>query len=158
MTEFFTRELLINLIFVFLITGSWDIVLRFMSQGYVKFLGIENMKWVKVLKDYFDKHTLLSAFLIAALVGAIAYICIMYTYSVINLDTTTTYGKIIAISIVFLISGLLGFPMRYSGLFPILEKHYYEPLGLTYSFITDSMSGVIVSITLFIIQELLKKY
>jgi hypothetical protein len=89
MTNFFTRELLVNLIFVFFITGTWDIILRLMSQGYIKFLGIENMKWVKVLKDYFDKHTLLAAFLIAALVGAIAYICIMYTYLVINLNNCT---------------------------------------------------------------------
>ena len=42
--------------------------------------------------------------------------------------------------------------MRYSGLFPILNKYYYEPLGFTYSFITDGMSGVIVAITLFLLQ------
>jgi len=45
--------------------------------------------------------------------------------------------------------------MRHSGLFPLLNKYYYEPLGFRYSFITDSMSGVVVAITLFLIEKII---
>lgn len=143
----FTYERLVNLILVFFITGFWDIILRNMSEGNISFLGIENMKWVTVLKEYFEYHTLLGAALIAAFVGAIAYALIIYT-----IDSLSVSNKIIQLVLVFLISGLVGIPMRYSGLFPILNKYYYKPLGFTYSFITDSMSGVVVAITLFLLE------
>tara|TARA_B100000085_G_C18356455_1_gene436473 strand:- start:209 stop:664 length:456 start_codon:yes stop_codon:yes gene_type:complete len=147
MVDIFTRQRLINLILVFIITGLWDIVLRNMSEGNISFLGIENMKWVTTLKQYFEYHTLLGAALIAAFVGAIAYVLIIYAFEILNVN-----NKLYQIIIIFLISGLLGIPMRYSGLFPVLDKYYYKPLGFTYSFITDSMSGVVVAITLFLIQ------
>lgn len=143
----FTYERLVSLILVFFITGFWDIILRNMSEGNISFLGIENMKWVTVLKDYFDYHTLLGAALIAAFVGAVAYVLIILT-----IDTLNVANKIIQLVLIFLISGLVGIPMRYSGLFPILDKYYYKPLGFTYSFITDSMSGVVVAITLFLLE------
>lgn len=143
----FTYERLVSLILVFFITGFWDMILRNMSEGNISFLGIENMQWVTVLKEYFDYHTLLGAALIAAFVGAVAYVLIILT-----IDTLNVSNKIIQLVLVFLISGLVGIPMRHSGLFPILVKHYYEPLGFTYSFITDSMSGVVVAITLFLLE------
>ena len=147
MEQLFTRERLITIIIVFLITGFWDLILRAMSEGYINFFGIENMKWVTTLKDYFKYHTVLGAALIAAFVGAIAYILIIYTFSLLNVNNV--FNQLL---IIFLISALVGIPMRYSGLFPILNKYYYEPLGFTYSFITDGMSGVIVAITLFFLQ------
>ncbi len=145
--QLFTRSRLIDLILVFFITGFWDIVLRAMSEGHFSFLGIEKMKWVIVLKDYFKKHTLLGAALIAAFVGAVTYPLIIYIYDKFNIT-----NNLLKLIVVFLISGLVGIPMRYSGLFPILYKHYYEPLGFGYSFITDAMSGVIVSLTLFFLH------
>ena len=147
MEQIFTRERLITIIVVFFITGFWDDILRAMSEGHINFLGIENMKWVTTLKDYFKYHTVLGAALIAAFVGAIAYVLIIYTLDLLNVNNI--FNQIV---IVFLISALVGIPMRYSGLFPILNKHYYEPLGFTYSFITDGMSGVVVAITLFFLQ------
>jgi hypothetical protein len=147
MEQLFTRSRLIDLILVFFITGFWDVVLRAMSEGRFSFLGIEKMKWVIVLKDYFEKHTILGAALIAAFVGAITYPLIIYAFDKFNI-----IDRVVQLIVVFLISGLVGIPMRYSGLFPILYKHYYEPLGFTYSFITDAMSGVIVSITLFFLH------
>lgn len=156
--NFLTKEILLDIIYVFLITGAWDIILRFMSEGKIKFFGIEKMKWVVVLKDYFEKHTVLSAFLLAAFVGAIAYYIISYLYKVIKLNLKTFNGKIIGMFIVFMVSGLLGLPMRYSGLFPVLVEHYYNPLGFTYSFITDAMSGIIVSITFTIFKIILSHY
>jgi hypothetical protein len=150
MKQIFTRERLITIIIVFFITGTWDVILRAMSEGYIYFLGIENMKWVTTLKDYFKYHTVLGAALLAAFVGAIAYILIIYTFDLLNVNNI--FNQIV---IVFFISALVGIPMRYSGLFPILNKHYYEPLGFTYSFITDGMSGVVVAITLFFYNYLL---
>jgi hypothetical protein len=145
--KMFTRERLIAIILVFFITGFWDIILRAMSEGKLSFFGIEKMKWVTTLKPYFEHHTVLGAALIAAFVGAIAYVLIIYTYDVLDVN-----NKLYQLVWVFLISGLVGIPMRLSGLFPILNEHYYKPLGFTYSFITDGMSGVVVAITLFILQ------
>lgn len=147
MKEIFTYQRLVNLVLVFIITGFWDVILRAMAEGKISFLGIENMKWVTTLKDYFNYHTVLGAALIAAFVGAIAYVLIIYTF-----DTFNVTNKFLQLLIVFIISSLVGIPMRYSGLFPILDKYYYKPLGFTYSFITDGISGVIVAITLFFIQ------
>ena len=59
--KIFNRERILILILVFFITGFWDIILRGLSEGKIKFFGIENMKWVTVLKKYFEKHTVLSA-------------------------------------------------------------------------------------------------
>lgn len=151
MEQIFTRDQLITIIIVFFITGFWDIILRAMSEGYIKFFGIENMKWVTTLRDYFKYHTVLGAALIAAFVGAIAYVLIIYTFNILNVNNI-----FYQLLIVFLISALVGIPMRYSGLFPILNKYYYEPLGFTYSFITDGMSGVVVAITLFFLQLFIK--
>lgn len=142
-----SKEKIFNSILVFLITGGWDIVLRNMSEGKLKFFGIENMKWVRVLKDYFALFTVIDAAVVAGIVGFITYIILSPLFQ--YLDIQNPIGQIL---LVFLISGLVGIPMRYSGLFPDLNKYYYEPLGFTYSFITDSISGVIVSITLFIIN------
>tara|TARA_Y100000748_G_C15455340_1_gene472632 strand:+ start:872 stop:1324 length:453 start_codon:yes stop_codon:yes gene_type:complete len=147
MDKLFTKSRLIDLILVFFITGFWDVVLRAMSEGRFSFLGIEKMKWVIVLKDYFDKHTILGAALIAAFVGAVTYPLIVYTQDKFNIT-----NRIVQLIVVFLISGLVGIPMRYSGLFPILNEHYYKPLGFGYSFMTDAMSGVIVSISLFFLH------
>lgn len=147
MEQLFTRSRLIDLILVFFITGFWDVVLRAMSEGRFSFLGIEKMKWVIVLKDYFEKHTILGAALIAAFVGAVTYPLIIYAFDKFNI-----IDRVVQLIIVFLISGLVGIPMRYSGLFPILNEHYYKPLGFVYSFITDAMSGVIVSLTLFFLH------
>ena len=143
----FSKEKIFNSLLIFLITGGWDIVLRYMSEGKINFFGVENMKWVRVLKDYFALFTVIDAAIVAGLVGLVTYIILALMFDYFDLS-----GAIEQIFIVFLISGLVGIPMRYSGLFPDLYKYYYEPLGFTYSFITDSISGVIVSITLFIIN------
>ena len=143
----FSKERILNGLLVFLITGGWDIVLRYMSEGKIKFFGIENMKWIIVLKDYFAKLSVIDAAIVAGLVGLVTYIILFSIYDYFNIS-----GSIEKTLIVFLISGLVGIPMRYSGLFPDLYKYYYEPLGFTYSFVTDAMSGVIVGITLFIVN------
>ena len=144
-----TKERFLNLHLVFIITGLWDIILRMMSEGKISFLGVENMKWVRTLKNYFEKHTILSAALLAGFVGALCYIRYLYIIDRFNLKLNNLESLILTL----FLSGIIGIPMRYSGLFPVLNEHYYKPLGFTYSFITDSLSGVIVAITLYLINN-----
>lgn len=138
-----------TLILVFFITAVWDIVLRFMTEGKIKFFGIEDMKWVKVLKEYFEHYSILSAALIAGFVGAIAYYYLVYILDYIK-PSSILYVALIT----FLVSGLVGIQMRYSGSFPILNEYYYERLGFNYSFVADAFSGLVVAATLFSLQKL----
>ena len=129
-----------RIVIIFIITALWDVVLRFMAQGHIKFLGIENMKWVVVLKEYFEKHTLLAAALIAGFVGAVTQLVIETTFPTMSNEYITGLA-------ILLLSGLIGIPMRYSGLFPELKKYYYDRLGFTYSFLADANSGLVVLLT-----------
>jgi len=149
MKKVWTEEKLKLLILAFCVTGIWDVILRLMAEGKISFLGIENMKWVTVLRDYFKKHTVLAAALVAAFVGAITYALMQYINVYFDLKLKT-YETLI---LLFLVSGLVGFPMRYSGLFPVLNEHYYKPLGVPYSFMTDAMSGVVVGATMGVILQ-----
>lgn len=125
-----------SIILIFIITAAWDIILRFMALGELQFGGIENMRWVTTLKPYFERHTLLAAALIAGFVGAITrWLILILPYP---------KQQLLGIVWLFVLSGLVGIPMRHSGLFPHLEKYYYDPLGELYSFITDGLSGLIV--------------
>jgi len=54
----------------------------------------------------------------------------------------------------FIISALYGFIMKGSKLFPYLERHYYEPLGVLRSMYTDGFSGLIVQTTLLILLHI----
>ena len=134
------NNLMQNIIIIFLITAAWDVILRLLSEDKIKFFGIENMKWVTVLEEYFEKHTVLSAALIAGFVGAITHVIIIKSLDIFKLSGINLY----TILLVILISGIVGIPMRYSGLFPHLNEHYYKPLGFGYSFATDAFSGIVV--------------
>lgn len=142
------NNLMQDIIIIFLITAFWDVILRLMSEGKIKFFGIENMKWITVLEEYFEKHTILSAALIAGFVGAVTHFIIIKSLESLNLSGVNTY----TILLVIFISGIVGIPMRYSGLFPHLKKHYYDPLGFGYSFATDAFSGVVVGASYQIIK------
>ena len=137
-----------DIIIIFLITAIWDVILRLMSEDKIKFFGIENMKWITVLEEYFEKHTILSAALIAGFVGAVTHFIIIKSLESLNLSGVNIY----TILLVIFISGIVGIPMRYSGLFPHLKKHYYDPLGFGYSFATDAFSGVVVGASYQIIK------
>jgi len=137
-----------DIIIIFLITAFWDVILRLMSEGKIKFLGIENMKWITVLEEYFQKHTILSAALIAGFVGAITHFIIIKSLDAINMTGVNIYTTLSVI----IISGIIGIPMRYSGLFPHLKKHYYDSLGFGYSLATDAFSGIVVGASYQIIK------
>jgi hypothetical protein len=138
-----------TLILVFFITAVWDIVLRFMAEGKIKFFGVEDMKWVVVLKEYFQEYSVLAAALLAGFVGAFTYYNLVYILEYLKPASLIQVGII-----TFLVSGLVGIPMRTSGSFPVLKEYYYDRLGFNYSFITDAMSGVVVAITLITLQKI----
>ena len=140
-----------EVIAVFIITAVWDIVLRLMVTDRLTMFGVENMKWVRVLKPYFEHHTLLAAALIAGFVGAVTHPLIVWT-TPFTPRQRVGYGVWVA-----LISGLVGIPMRQSGLFPLLKKHYYDKLGFAYSFATDAMSGVVVAATFALGYQVLRR-
>ena len=136
-----------TIILIFVITGLWDVLLRFFSLRKIKLLGIEDWNWVSTLKPYFEHHTLLSAALVAGFVGAITYIVLR----LMNISTNT-FNNIQYSLLVFIISGLIGIPMRYSGLFPILKKYYYDKLPIV-TFFSDGLSGIVVMISVFFLQK-----
>jgi len=126
---------------VFVITALWDVVLRFFAMGHVKLLGIEELDWVKALKPYFQEHTVLGAALIAGFAGILAYVPI-YAFKHKSFKNIWVFTLWIAF-----VSAAVGFPMRYSGLFPKLTEHYYNALPTTTTMTSDAFSGVVVAAT-----------
>ncbi len=145
------------IILTFIVTGFWDIILRLMSENYEtlpKF--IQDYKFIKYLIPYFKKHTLLAAALIAGFIGATTQ------YIIINLHKFPTDFKDVAeifkfLLISFIVSGLYGFIMKATKLFPYLDQTYYKNLGPINGVIHDGVSGIIVQISLLVIL-FIKKY
>jgi hypothetical protein len=145
-------------ILTFTITAIWDVILRYMSENYETLPSwFQNLfSFIYHLKPYFKNHTVLSAALVAGFVGFIAQIIILQVYDVkslipikYNKKTLIEVAKLMGIS--FLISGLVGFPMKWIKLFPHLENTYYKYLGNFKGFYHDGISGIIVQITLLIL-------
>lgn len=137
------------IIYTFIVTAFWDVILRFMSLNYNKLPKIiaTFLPFIKDLKPYFEHHTLLSAALIAGFVGATAQPIIIYFMSFPkNLKNYKYIFKFLILS--FIISGLYGFIMKWTGLFPHLQRYYYDKLGVIRSIYHDGISGLIVQITL----------
>jgi hypothetical protein len=140
------------IIYTFIVTGLWDIVLRFMSNNYYKLPNFLQYDFIKYLIPYFKHHTILSAALIAGFIGAITQIIII---NVIKFPDKLIFRNIILFLIIsFIISGLFGFIMKFSKLFPILDKTYYKNLGTLRSIYHDGISGLIVQITLIVIFKI----
>jgi hypothetical protein len=150
MTKVWTESKLKSLVLVFFVTALWDVILRNMVEGKIHFLGIENMKWVKVLKKYYEKHTILAATLLAGFVGAVAYAIYTYIVGCFNLNLKLYESG----ALVFVISGMLGLVMRFSGLFPVLNDYHYTPLDNGQSFLADATFGFISAATLVLIKEI----
>jgi hypothetical protein len=144
------------IILTFIVTGLWDIILRLMAENYrtlPKF--IQDYKFIKYLIPYFKKHTLLGAALIAGFVGATTQFIILNIYPFpTNFRDISYINKFLLLS--FLVSGLYGFPMKASKLFPYLTETYYKNLGPVKGVIHDGVSGLIVQLTLFVIIFLKK--
>jgi hypothetical protein len=145
------------IILTFIVTALWDVVLRFMSLNYDKLPKYFQMDFVEDLIPYFKHHTLLAAALIAGFVGATTQPIILSLMSFPkNIFDIVYLSKFMIIT--FIISALYGFVMKGSKLFPHLEKHYYDKLGVARSMYTDGVSGLIVQFTLLVIYNLFNLY
>ena len=136
-------------ILTFIITGLWDVVLRFMSLNFDSLPNIIKnvLPFIKYLQPYFFKHTLLAAALIAAFVGATTQVIIINLLPFPKINSNYSYIlKFMILS--FIVSALYGFIMKFSKLFPILEETYYKKLeengGVIRSMYHDGISGLIV--------------
>lgn len=114
-------------VYVFCITAAFDVFINLAPHPF----GI-------LLVDYFDKHTVLSAALIAGFVGAI-------TLPVIAALTDYTAPSASSVVVTFAVSALIGFAMQMSGLFPHLDEHYYGTLPRHQTFLADGLSGLMVA-------------
>ena len=137
------------IILTFVITALYDVLLRFMALNYSNLPLIikNNLPFIKDLEAYFRHHTLLSAALIAGFVGATTQPIILYFMEFPK--NIRNYKYVINfLLLTFIISALYGFIMKWSKLFPYLQKYYYDKLGIFKSMYHDGISGLIVQITL----------
>ena len=145
------------IILTFVVTALWDVVLRFMSLHFEKVPTFIQtiMPFIGDLQPYFKHHTLLAAALIAGFVGATTQpIILKITPFPKNLSDNIYILKFLAVS--FVISALYGFIMKWSKLFPYLEKYYYDKLGVIRGMYHDGISGLIVQLTLLFLYFMYK--
>jgi len=139
------------IIYTFIITAIWDIILRKFSENYYNLPQIikTNFQFIEYLIPYFKKLNLLDAALIAGFIGAVTQYIIL---KIVRFPKT--YNDIFYFLVVsFIISALFGFIMKFSKLFPDLDETYYKNLGPIRGMYHDGVSGLIVQITiLFIIN------
>jgi len=134
-------KLLHGIVSSFVITAGFDVALNLLPPGYGGATRI---------REYFNHHTVLAAALIAGFVGAVTFIIIYGLYN--GVPSFNTFNM----AMIFLISALLGYPMRYSGLFPILDKYYYQVMPRWQSFVADGLSGLMVSIVYYFLMGEIK--
>jgi hypothetical protein len=125
------KQLLNGLVLSFIITAVFDLLLNLLPS----YLGGATR-----IREYFKQHTPLAASLIAGFVGAVTYAIIYSIYS--GVPSATSYNFFV----IFCISALIGIPMRYSGLFPYLDKYYYQVMPRIQSYLADGLSGLMVSL------------
>ena len=139
----------------FVVTALWDVLLRYMSLNFEKIPKIiqQRMPFIKDLKPYFQHHTLLAAALIAGFIGATTQPIIIAFMRFPSKRASFSYILKFMI-ITFIVSALYGFLMKWSKLFPHLQEHYYDKLGLVRSLYHDGISGLIVQFTILLLQKL----
>ena len=103
--------------------------------------------FIRYLKPYFEKHTLLAAALIAGFIGVT---CQMIIVNIMDFPRDLkNHTNIIHFMILsFIISALYGFIMKFSKLFPYIEDTYYKNLGTVRSMYHDGISGIMVQFTI----------
>ena len=134
-------------ILTFIITGVWDILLRLLSENYDTLPKIMQFDFIRYLIPYFQKHTLLSAALIAGFIGAITQFIILNIHPYPN-NLKNIHSILYFLFISFIVSALFGFLMKGSQLFPHLDETYYKELGTIRSMYHDGISGIIVQLTI----------
>ena len=98
-------------ILTFIITGLWDILLRLLSENYDTLPEIIQYDFIKYLIPYFQKHTLLSAALIAGFIGAITQFIILNIHPYPN-DLKNIHSILYFLFLSFIVSALFGFLMK----------------------------------------------
>jgi len=140
------------LIYTFIVTALYDVVLRFMALNYDKLPKFfQSFKFIKFLNPYFKKHTLLAAALIAGFVGFVTQALILYISpfpSINKFDNKTIMDILKFLLLTFVVSALYGIPMKTSGLFPHLDDTYYKSAGVFGGMWYDGFSGIIVQSTI----------
>ena len=138
----------------FIVTALWDVVLRVMAENYDRLPpSIQEHQFIKYLIPYFKKHTLLSAALVAGFVGATTQYIILYLYRFpTNIKDIAYILEFMLVS--FVVSGLYGFLMKASKLFPHLDATYYKELGHLGGAYHDGISGLIVQTTLLFLYQI----
>ena len=138
----------------FIVTALWDVVLRVMAENYDRLPpSIQEHQFIKYLIPYFKKHTLLSAALVAGFVGATTQYIILYLYRFpTNIKDIAYILEFMLVS--FVVSGLYGFLMKASKLFPHLDATYYKELGHLGGAYHDGISGLIVQGTLLFLYQI----
>ncbi len=126
-----------GIILSFLITAGFDVALNLLPPP----LGAD------ILREYFDNHTILSAALIAGFVGAVTFVFIYMLFGN-KVPKLSAFNMIV----IFSISSIMGIPMRLSGLFPILDKYYYQKIPRIQSYLADGLSGIIVAAVYYFIN------
>ena len=141
------------LVLTFVITAVYDLLLQVVCHNFDRMPRfIQWFDFIPSLKPYFEKHTILSAALIAGFVGILA----QYVILKIQPFPKTLSQFVPFLGITFVVSALIGLPMQYSGLFPILNETYYRYLGTLRGLYHDGISGLIVQITLFVVLNGIK--
>jgi hypothetical protein len=126
-----------GIVISFVITALFDLALNLLHSP----IGATR------IRPYFEQHTPLAAALIAGFVGAVTFTVLFAIYS------GNPKPNIYNIAVIFSVSALIGIPMRYSGLFPHLDKHYYQVFPRIQSFIYDGGSGIMVALVYYYIMR-----
>ena len=119
------------------VTAIYDVVLQILIKNKCD-VPFKQSPWYTSLGPYFEAHTPLAAALLAFIIGSVAQ------FQILSMRPQTITSLL---GYTFVISALLGFPMRWSRLFPRLNETYYKKLG-NGAVISDGISGLIVQITL----------
>ena len=146
------------LIYTFIVTALYDVILRKMCLNYDKLPQFfKKKKFIQYLIPYFKKHTLLAAALIAGFVGFGAQFIILNIQKYPNVKTLNSKEVFTFMLLTFVISALYGLPMQASKLFPHLDATYYKNLGLVGGMLHDGYSGLIVQFTVYVSLYLFNK-
>lgn len=147
------------IILTFVFTALWDVILRQLSLNvdYIPKMLDVAFPFIRFLKPYFEHHTLLSAALIAGFVGATTQLIIILIMSFPENNSNFKYVMTF-LFLSFIISALYGFAMKWSGLFPYLDRYYYNKLGVKRSMYHDGVSGLVVQTALLLFSVNMNSY
>lgn len=127
-------------IVTFIVTACFDLLLRSMSLSEC----CPNTLFITSLKPYYESLSIFRVAVIAGIIGAVTQLFI--AAFMLRVPTKPIWRFIVfGFLSTFVISALMGFPIRASGLFPELTNTYYKALGWQKGMLADGISGLIVN-------------